>query len=315
MNNMLFTKNVLIASTVMLVFFVTLLVAPYYLNGDQAHYNLVYKELAELSLRQGYLFYNVSLSSFEYIHFILSWVASRFIDKDVFIAISNSFLAYSILINFEKKRVFILLSVFIVISNFYIFVLYFAAERLKFAMIFFMLSFYYIERTKLFVCLGFISVNSHAQFFILYASVFAIFLKSKFTRLYETGFLSKYVLYISLFLICTLSLLYEQITTKFLAYDSGIASYWKILVFFTLSLWYATKRQNVVLVFLPLFLAVFLFGGERVNLFGYFVFMYYALQVNGGLNVGVIITSMYFSYKTYEFLQNIISFGNGFYVP
>ena len=60
-------------------------------------------------------------------------------------------------------------------------------------------------------------------------------------------------------------------------------------------------------------IAVGIFGGERVNMFGYFVFMYFALQVNRGVNLGVILTTLYFSYQTYFFVENIILYGDGFY--
>jgi hypothetical protein len=137
---------VAVSMTVMIVFLMTLLLSSYYVNGDQFHYRSVYDAVSSLSFVEGYLHYNVSLSSYEYVHYSLIWVFSRFLEKDVFIALSNSILAYLLLINLAKLRVFYLISVILVLSNFYLFVLYFAAERLKYGMIFFLLSFYYIER-------------------------------------------------------------------------------------------------------------------------------------------------------------------------
>lgn len=65
--------------------------------------------------------------------------------------------------------------------------------------------------------------------------------------------------------------------------------------------------------FIPLFMAVFLFGDERINILGYFIFLYYALFVRRGLNVGVLITSVYFAYASYGHLVRIFKYGNGFY--
>jgi len=48
-------------------------------------------------------------------------------------------------------------------------------------------------------------------------------------------------------------------------------------------------------------------------LYGYFVFLYYALPVNKGINAGVLVTSAYFINASYGFMVNIFQHGNGFY--
>ena len=67
------------------------------------------------------------------------------------------------------------------------------------------------------------------------------------------------------------------------------------------------------MIFFPLFIAVFLIGGERVNMIGYFVFLYYALPINKGFNFGVLLTSAYFLAASFGFTINIIEHGDGFY--
>lgn len=312
---MLRRKEITFSLVIIFVFILSVFVGSYYSGGDQIHYRFVYDAVSSLSFVEGYLYYNVSLSSYEYVHYSLIWVFSRFLEKDVFIALSNSILAYLLLINLAKLRVFYLISVVLVLSNFYLFVLYFAAERLKFGMIFFLLSFYYIERVKLFYPLSLISVSSHAQFLILYSGILSKFLKNRMLRLFKTGFMSKKISYLLVFMVVAVVLLSEQIYQKFLAYYGGfdILVLWKILVFFALSLYYAPKKLDTFFIFIPLVIAVGLFGGERINMFGYFVFMYFALQVNRGFNLGVILTTLYFSYKTYFFVQNIVLYGDGFY--
>ena len=92
----------------------------------------------------------------------------------------------------------------------------------------------------------------------------------------------------------------DQLILICLAYSSasgGIAGLWKLAVFFLLSMYYAEDKVESTSLFLPLFVAVFLVGGERVNLFGYFLFLYYGLQFKGGRNYGVGITSVYWKDK------------------
>lgn len=95
------------------------------------------------------------------------WVFSRIIEKELFDAFFNSILAILVILTFDKKRVYFLITVIFVISNFYLLVLFFTVERLKFGMIFFLLSLYYYDRIKLFSFFGFISVISHIQLAIL----------------------------------------------------------------------------------------------------------------------------------------------------
>lgn len=75
---------------------------PLYTGGDQSIYRRVYEALPYLGLTEGFSFYSRSLSSREFVHFFLSWVASHFVDKDLFIAFSNAILAYVTMSLFQK---------------------------------------------------------------------------------------------------------------------------------------------------------------------------------------------------------------------
>ena len=59
-------------------------------------------------------------------------------------------------------------------------------------------------------------------------------------------------------------------------------------------------------------IAVFMVGGDRVNIFGYFAFLYYGLQIRRGWNFGVLATSLYFTYSSIGFLINVFQLGDGF---
>jgi hypothetical protein len=309
-------KRVAFIFSVIFVFLLSLIVGPYYTSGDQTHYRLTYDAVSLLSFIDGFLYYNNSLASYEFVHYSLIWLFSRLLDKDVFIAISNAVLGYLLLINLNRIKVYTPLAIILVLSNFYLFVLYFAAERLKYGMIFLLLSLYYIQRAKFFYPFIFLSVISHVQFIILYLAMAFSLLKIHIMRFFTNGLVSKKILFFLILIFILAILLNKQIVSKFLAYYGtiNILDLWKMFMFFTLSLWYSKSRKlDVLLIFIPLIIAVALFGGERVNMFGYFVFMYYALQVNRGVNFGVLVTTFYFGFQTLFFVENILIFGDGFY--
>ena len=105
-----------------------------------------------------------------------------------------------------------------------------------------------------------------------------------------------------------------QITQKYLSYSDsgGIFGVWKVGVFFILSMLYSKDKRETTLIFSVLMVAAFLVGGERVNLYGYFVFLYYGLQFKGGKNYGVAITSVYYAFASLGFMSNIFVYGTAF---
>jgi hypothetical protein len=61
-----------------------------------------------------------------------------------------------------------------------------------------------------------------------------------------------------------------------------------------------------------LFIVSFILGGERINMYGYFIFLYYALPVNKGYNIDILVTAVFFLVKNYLFVASILSKGTGF---
>ncbi len=89
--------------------------------------------------------------------------------------------------------------------------------------------------------------------------------------------------------------------------------FYPLILLIGFSAYYSKQTFNVLMCFLPILIGIFLFGTSRMNMMGYFVFLYYALKANGGLNTGVLLTSFYLSYKTLNFVMKIVSYGDGFY--
>ncbi len=304
------------ATCALVVFIYSLALTPYAVEGDQLHYIKIYKEMSILSFSESYSYYQLNLDSKEVVHFFVSWVASHIgLSKDLFISLSNALLAYLMAALFIQLNLSKVIAFVIIASSFYLNVLYFSAERLKFGFIFFIASFLYVERPRVFYTLLCFSILSHAQMLISYLSVgFSMFM-AECERVLLKGRLSKVLLIFMVLAVFLGFIIGPHIVHKFLAYQTEIKLYdvTKILIIMLLTLYYASNKKQAFFVFFPLVIAVMLVGSDRVFMLGYFVFLYYAAKVNRGYNFGVVVTTAYFSLKSIDYLYNLIVFGNGFY--
>ena len=308
-NRLKFTAGVL-------VFLLSLIVSPFYTEGDQKAYRAVFDQLSNFELFEGFLFYKSKVSSQEFVHFFIVWILSPFLDKDIFIASSNGIFAYIIMSLLQKLKVPVVISLSLLLTNYYLYVLYFAAERLKFGFIFLFLSMLFVDQSKRFYGIAFLAIISHVQIVIAYASIVFNTVVKEIRELIRTGRLPRSIFFLIPFLFILPLVIGDHFLTKFDAYygNRGFDELARILVFFLLSLFYSKEKSQVFILFLPLIISVFLVGGDRVNLYGYFVFLYYALQINRGWNIGLISTSIYYAYSTIDFLINIFIYGEG-WVP
>lgn len=296
------------------VFLISLAVGPYYLGGDQLHYRRVYDELAHLGLVDGYIFYANSLDSKEFVHFFLSFVASRHIDKDIFMSVSNAILAYASMQLCRKWEASVLVAALIPLTNFYFYVMYFSAERLKFGFIFLVLALTYTHRPVRFYSLSFLAIVSHAQTTLVYLSVAFRIAAEKFLRLAQVGkFNPRFIVLVFLGALPVL-LMREQFISKIGSYYElrSLEELYRVIVFFGLSLWYARNKIQPALIFVPIILATIFVGGDRVNMLGYFMFMYFGLSYRRGLNAGVLGLIIYFAFKSNLFVLDVIANGTGF---
>lgn len=302
-------------SAAVLVFILSIIIMPFYISGDQTVYRRIYAGLSDYSLIKGFLFYKNSINSTEFVHFILSWVASQFVSKDLFIAFSNAILAYVAVLLFMRWKASVIIALVLVLSNFYLLVLYFASERLKYGIIFVVLSIININNIKRFYGFMALALISHISVLIIYASTFFNILVKRVLKLFYTGKVSRTELVAIPFLFIPLLLVKNQIISKFLIYYNGgkLLEVGRILVYLFLALLYSKKRSETIIFFMPIIISAFLLGGFRVNIFGYFLFLYYGLQFKRGWNVGILATSIYFAYSSAIFLINIIQHGDGFF--
>ena len=299
-----------------LIFFISIFLGSLYLEGDQSSYIFTYEGLKNKGLVEAYIFYVFYLSSAEFIHFLLSWISSNLGFNKLFImSLSNVFLSYLIIKLFDRLKVnFAITSIFL-LSNFYLFVLFFAAERLKFGFIFFLLSVIYPKRFLLFF--SFLSIISHLQMILVYSGkIFQIMLNNfiKFLGTLKINYKNPLPLFLVFIFISYLNLLQDNILLKFESYNSAqvITDFIRLGIFFIISLAYSTNYKENIIIFIPLVIGILLFGDERVNMIGYVYCLYYLITYKNGVNVGMIALTVYLLYSNILFIQKIIQYGNGF---
>ena len=297
----------------LVVFTLSLIISPYYIDGDQVIYRKVFEELSSLNFIDGFSYFLLSTSSKEPGYYTITWIFSRFLEKDLFVSILNAILAFYSMQLLIKWRASIYVAASIVLTNFYFYVLFFAAERLKVSFMFLTIALLYVNGPK-FYFFSMLSIISHIQSLVIYVMLFFRATLIEFFRIIKSAKINKLFLLALILLSIMLVLMSDQIITKFKSYaimgfDIQVA--YKMFIFYFMSLVYSRNKLETTILFIPLIIGVLMIGGTRINTFGYFVFLYYALPINKGFNIGVVLTSAYFLIKNIIFVHDIIVNGHG----
>lgn len=310
------SKLRLISTTLsVIVFIISVLLAPYYNAGDQLGYSLAYEKIGELELIDAYVLYvGMFGGTTELVHFIFSWICSSLgIQKNISMASANSLLVYLFMTICIKHNVSVWVSLFIILSNYYFFGLYFAAERLKFGAIFFIISLLVMKDANRFILFSIISILSHVQTLIVYASQLLVATAKYVKRRINFNYIIIFTM-ISYFIYKYFGYYLVEKFVTYREYNEGIGfeSFLRLILFVVLSMNYERRRIIVFLSFLPLIISVYFVGPDRINMLGYFLFLYYALQYNRGINLGVLLTTLYFGIKGLSFVVEFMEKGHGF---
>jgi len=303
-----------------LAFALTYWFAPRYMAGDQIGYGLVYRIMGGLGLGEFRNLYEQKISGSDYFHNILIWITSTLeIGKNTVMSIANGFLAAYAWQLFCKWGADGRIAAIIVLSNFYMLVLYFAAERLKFGILFVVLSLIWADSFRRSAVFAVFTAASH----VTALGVGIGFWVKKITLRLRKGGAGRYGLWgVGLAILFILSMVcFERamIMGKWNTYISSRPEFhaWDItpaLLMFAGAIYYSRQIADPLLTMGPLLVAIYFLGGSRLNMLLYFVFLYYALRVRGGFNVGVMVTSVYLGWKSVLFVQGVLRHGDGFAV-
>lgn len=303
------------------IFLFTYFIAQFYTESDQFLYHKSYDEIKGLSLIEAFASYNLYLGSSEPIYFLISWVSSNLeFSKNLVMSISNAILANIIYRVFNKLNTSLYLIVFIICTNYYLFGLYFAAERLKFAFIFLFLAFLVHENFKKKYLYIFLSFITHIQVLVILASsLFANIFEwlMLFLKKFKFKFTLKY--FIAFFvIIIAIIFLFDYLLQKFSNYseiassNDFISNIFQSILFLILSLLYTDDKRRTILIFLIIIFSASILGPGRLTMMAYMYFMFYSSKFKNGFNFGLISTSLYFFVKSIYFILYVFQMGHGY---
>lgn len=296
-------------------FVVSLVFLPLYTGGDQLHYHRFYEAVADLGFVEGYLLYNAALSSREPVYYLLVYATSGILSKNLVMSLVNGLLGYALgrwlAINRVSPGLLPL-----VCFNFYLLVLFLAAERLKVGLLLLLLASLTTGMSR-YAFIG-AAVAAHVQTALLVVSRLAAQVASSISALLRGRIRVRILLAIvgAVLIGAVLFLLRDHVLTKLSIYQSrsgGLAHVLKPMILTVMTMFYAKgQRLEALAMQLPVVFAAFIVGGERVVIMSYILFMFYGLRYRRGINVGVVAVSGYFVVTGLHFLYKVASFGDGF---
>ena len=303
------------------IFLFSFLFSPFYTEGDQIPYNNAYLSVKGENIIDAFVYYQFNISSQEPIHFFIDWIFSNMgLTKNLIMSSFNAILALTIsylMLMWRVNFIVILVTIFL---NFYILVLYFAAERLKFGFLFLILAFIYHDNKIKNILFILLSIASHAQMIIfVLATIFSTAILGVFNFFRNLKFKSSYKkVLLSFIFLSLITYLYDHLLSKFIAYSSNasnnslLSNVWQTIIFMIGGIYYSKEKLNTFLNFIFILICSSILGPERITMMSYFLFLFLALKIKNGLNFGIILSSLYFSFKSIFFIQRILDNGHGF---
>lgn len=296
----------------LIAFIITMLLLPFYYGGDQHHYNKFWENLNNISILDvpgSSLFY---IGSLEPGYAFLSYFASFVTTKTIFSALVNYLITYIVFRWLASKRIALFLAPFY-FSNFYVLVIFLAAERLRLALLFILIALCY-RRLRFLVSVALIT---HVTSIMLLVPIYIL---NKFN--YRIHVIRKKTLSILLFIVIPfLTLVWiflgEYILIKLSFYREGktidMLGFLKVSVFCILAMFHSALPTKTFVAFLPLMICATILGPERVVIFAFFILIFVLIQSNHWFSPFLILVCLYFSFKGFVFIQNVIEYGNGFH--
>lgn len=305
MKNQIKYESLMLLLIGLLIFLFSLFIAPFHINGDQAYYSAAFEEIRGLNIIDGLVVYRSHIFTNEPVHFIISWIFSNIgISKNSTMAVFNSILVilFAKILLLKKYPSWL---IFILLFNSYIMVLLFTLERNKIAFIF---IFALILYKSFFIYI--LSILSHAStIIILLPSIFINYLyknQLKSSRKYVFPFFLIFTLIVYFFL-------FEHLTDKFSAYTDPETSDggppFLLFVIFLFTLLFAKNRKIVLIYFLPLIVLFFFIGPTRLNMYGFFVYLFLSNPRNIYFQAATGIIGFYLLVKSYIYMYMVINLG------
>lgn len=296
--------------TAIIVYVISYSLLTAYVGGDQAYYTLMYDLSRHSPLDTMSEIQRETTGSSEPLFGLIIWCLSRLGDKVVIISLCNVILVYQIFSFYQLHKVPPIVYI-LTVTNFYIFVLFTSAERLKFAMILIMLFSAMRSRARYIALASAIFV--HFQTVIFCVSMIAPYALPAFQKTGRTKNRIHLALASIVFLFVVSFSYGSAILDKLAAYSRAeAASALPSVIILAICMVFSRNKIISFLTIFPLVIFAFILGGDRVNMITFIMYVYISIRDNNCKNPIFIAIMLYFSYRSWEFSENIYYFGNGF---
>lgn len=297
----------------------SLLLLDAYSAGDQIHYGNYYNAIGNLSLIEAYRLQSDYLGSSELVYPAIAWIGAALgIDKIFYYSIWNASLITLVGILLQKSRSSWIFTA-LIFTNFYFLVLLTGAERLKISYIFLVLS--TISSTRLRFVFGMLAPLAHFQSIINYLSL----LTWKVTQRFDPIILRiDSVIRLCVALLCAMlisgqflqsrDVVYEKIVV-YISGSAGVLELFQILIVAIVGIIVLRRKSRFISAIAVIALFAFFLGGQRVNMIGVTMLIYFTLLERKTSHPLAICFMVVLSLKSVPFLSNIYLHGDGFYAP
>jgi hypothetical protein len=325
MNKSGLTKNSPISNTtffallafIFLVTFVfSFILAPFHVEGDQVHYVHAYEAMAGLGIIDAFNKYQSIIFTAEPFHFFIIWLFSNLgVEKNLLMAFANALLAVLFAKYLRLKGSGFLLLIWIVFSTYYLHAMFFTLERTKFAFIF--LLFFLLTFHRWWI---FLAVLTHSMLLIPVALV-AIGKKLFTVHQHAHNKLTKkytYYLYNLLYAVVIIFIFFQilgiHLQYKFFAYFSkdaslGVFDLLPIVIFGAATFMTCKDKKNVLFFYSSLLVLSILLGGTRIDLIGFFGYLYFSNFSHQVFKFSIFVFGVYFLYLSWMYILNIYHYG------
>jgi hypothetical protein len=298
------------------IFFYSYFFFPHHNSADQLHYRKAFEAVKSIPFFDALKIYRDHIHSDELIHFFLIWITSSIgISKNIVMSFANALLATLFAMLLKQKNASVSLIFFLTISSYYLQVLFFDLERLKFAFIFLFLYLLYLRRWLIIP-----AIFSHV--FIIIPIILSFLSRNIFMQKDLTSKLSSKKSLFSLqytfilFVICitTIMFLWTHIIHKLEAYlaiyeGNRILETWKLAIFYIATWITCFNKKSVFFYFFNLVLLASLIGDSRINMLGYFGFLYFSNFKNRNFMYLIFFFILYFFFKSVDYIYDSYNFG------
>jgi len=305
-----------------LVFFLTYLwsvyVFDFYYAGDQVIYSRFYNESIGLNLFETYLFQQGMLGASEPGYALLIYATNGYFEKSTLMSLSNALLSILLLYSLRGRRGLWVLFFFF-IFNYYISVLFFSAERLKFATILALIVLN-MKGSNLKNLLLLTPAFFHFQYLLILPIIYfsinrkelnrvLITLKFKFTYL-------KFIVFIFtiICLLVLINLFMAALTAKFIAY-AGMPNVGDLIRAALISIFLiATSKEKIISLIVAAYfiILILLLGTERIIILEVAYIFATIRLTNVYLYAAFLLIGTYFIIKTIQFYIYVSQCGTGF---